>query len=106
MRGFKRGGSADIPSRCAAPWTGVGVEVRIDLWSPRRVKLQRAAAPAVVVVMPYDPSWLETSWRLAVLRNTRQCRPVGCPGMLTARETHGFAASSVTAGVSWPSPPR
>jgi hypothetical protein len=36
---------------------GVEFEVRIDPWSRRRaLRLQRVAAPAVVVVMPYDPS--------------------------------------------------
>lgn len=36
---------------------GVDVEIRIDPWSRRRArKLQGIAAPAVVSVVPYDPS--------------------------------------------------
>ena len=36
---------------------GVEFEIRIDPWSRRRaLKLQRIAAPAVVLVRPYDPS--------------------------------------------------
>ena len=36
---------------------GVEFEIRIDPWSRRRaLKLQRIAAPAVVLVKPYDPS--------------------------------------------------
>jgi hypothetical protein len=34
---------------------GVEYEIRVDPWSTRRVKkLQRAAAPATVSVLPYD----------------------------------------------------
>jgi hypothetical protein len=53
---------------------GVEVEVRIDPWSPRRaLKLQRAAAPAVLVVMPYEDNGVRSGAAFALAGSHPTC---------------------------------